>query len=206
MRSKSDGFRSMERNCVAASKAVTSGRSAAAGEVLVSALDHQTHQVIAQSFYSGTKQSERPAVAQLINDQDLAHQKLSLDALHLILSTLQLIHTAGGQYVVGLKPNQIHLYRSCTVKDLFGVADYERVGAKVKKYGQVEQRHYRSFTLRACPLAVGWQKAGLCTLLCVARSRAKSGVISEEVSYYVSNQPVSNQAQADELFDAIRGH
>ena len=30
--------------------------------------------------------------------------------------------------------------------------------------------------------------------------------MSEELSYYVSNQAVSNQAQADELFDAIRGH
>lgn len=38
------------------------------------------------------------------------------------------------------------------------------------------------------------------------RSREKSGVISKEVGYYVSNQPVGNQAQADELFDAIRGH
>ncbi|WP_041341340.1 hypothetical protein [Runella slithyformis] len=66
------------------------------GEVLVSALDHQTHQV----------------VAQLIDDQGLAHQKLSLDALHLIPSTLQLIHTGRGQYVVGLKTNQAHLYRS----------------------------------------------------------------------------------------------
>ncbi len=176
------------------------------GEVLVSALDHQTHQVVAQSYYSGCKESERPAVAQLIEDQNLAHQKLSLDALHLIPSTLKLIHTGRGQYVVGLKPNQAHLYRSCTLKDLFETADYERVDAKLKKHGRVEQRRYRSFTLSACSVAVRWQKAGLCTLLCVVRSRTKSGVMSAEVSYYVSNQAVSNQAQADELFDAIRGH
>lgn len=176
------------------------------GEVLVSALDHQTHQVVAQTYYSGTKESERPAVAQLIKDQDLSHQKLSLDALHLIPSTLTLIHTGGGQYVVGLKPNQVHLYRSCILKNLFEVADYERVDATVKKHGRVEQRRYRSFTLRAGSVAVRWQKAGLCTLLCVVRSRTKSGVINEELSYYVSNQLVSNQAQADELFDAIRGH
>lgn len=44
------------------------------GEVLGSALDHQTHQVVAQTYYSGTKESERPAVAQLIEDQDLSHQ------------------------------------------------------------------------------------------------------------------------------------
>ena len=162
--------------------------------------------MVGQSFYCGSKESERPAVAHLIEDQDLAHQKLSLDALHLIPSTLTLIHTGGGQYVVGLKPDQAHLYRSCTLKDLFETADYERVDAKVKKHGRVEQRRYRSFTLRTCWGALRWQKAGLCTLLCVVGNRAKSGVMSEGLSYYVSNQAVSNQAQADELFDSIRGH
>ena len=108
--------------------------------------------------------------------------------------------------MVGLKPNRAHLYRLCTVKDLFEVSDYERVDAKVQKHGRVEQRRYRSFTLGAGSVAVRWQKAGLCTLLCVVRSRAKSGVLSEELSYYVSNQLVDNQAQADKLFDAIRGH
>lgn len=183
---------------------IQSGQSR--GEAIVSALDHQTHQVVAQTYYSGTKESERPAVTQLIDKQGLAHQKLSLDALHLIPSTLQLIHTERGQYVVGLKPNQVYLYRLCTVTDLFEVADYERIDSTVKKHGRVEQRRYRSFTLRACSVALRWQKAGLCTLLCVVRSREKSGLLSEEVGYYVSNQSVANQAQADELFDAIRNH
>lgn len=98
------------------------------------------------------------------------------------------------------------MYRSCTLTDLFSIADYERVDAKVKKYGRVEQRHYRSFTLGACSVAVRWQKAGLCTLLCVVGSREKSGVMSKEVSYYVSNHRPVDQTQADELFDAIRGH
>ncbi len=38
------------------------------------------------------------------------------------------------------------------------------------------------------------------------RNRERLGLVSEEVSYYVSNQRPGNQAQADELFDAIRGH
>jgi hypothetical protein len=40
----------------------------------------------------------------------------------------------------------------------------------------------------------------------VVGNRKKSGVVSEELRYYVSNKVVSSQAQADELFDAIRGH
>jgi hypothetical protein len=176
------------------------------GEVVVSAVSHQHRQVIAQTYYCGTKESERPAIATLIETQGLTHQKFTLDALHLIPTTLKLIHAAKGQYVVGLKPNQPHLYRSCTVTDLFSVADYERVDAQAKQHGRVEQRRYRSFKLSASLVATRWQKAGLCTLLCVVRSREKSGVVSEEVGYYVSNQLPDNQAQADELFDAIRGH
>ena len=108
--------------------------------------------------------------------------------------------------MVGLKPNQPHLYRSCTLLDLFGVADYERVDVKAKQHGWVEQRHYRSFTLGGSSVAVRWQKTGMCTLLCVVRRREKSGVLSEEVSYYLSNHPPMNQAQADELFEAVGGH
>ena len=58
----------------------------------------------------------------------------------------------------------------------------------------------------ASMVATRWQKAGLCTLLCVVRSRERLGIVSKEVSYYVSNHRPVNQAQADELFDAIRGH
>lgn len=176
------------------------------GEVVVSAVAHQGGQVLAQTYYCGTKESERPAVAALIESQHLASQKLTLDALHLIPTTLELIHAARGQYVVGLKSNQAHLYRSCTLTDLFGVADYERVEEKVKKHGRLEQRHYRSFTLASSMIADRWKKSGMCTLLCVVRIREKGQVVSEEVSYYISNQSVVNQATANELFTAIRGH
>ena len=176
------------------------------GQVVVSAVAHQQGVVVAQTYYCGTKESERPAVASLIEAQHLAHQKLTLDALHLIPTTLKLIHAEKGQYVVGLKSNQAHLYRSCVLTDLFSIADYERVDAQVKKHGRVEQRHYRSFTLAPSMVAARWQKAGLCTLLRVVRSRERLGTVKEEVSYYVSNQRPVSQAQADELFDAIRGH
>jgi len=176
------------------------------GEVVVSAVAHQQGEVVAQTYYCGTKESERPTVATLIKTQHLANQKLTLDALHLIPTTLRLIHAEKGQYVVGLKPNQAHLYRSCTLTDLFSVADYERVDEQMKKHGRVEQRHYRSFTLASSMVATRWQKVGLCTLLCVVRSRERLGIVSKEVSYYVSNHRPVDQAQADELFDAIRGH
>ena len=55
-------------------------------------------------------------------------------------------------------------------------------------------------------VAARWQQTGVCTLLCVVRSRERLGTVSEQVSYYVSNHKPVDQTQADELFDAIRGH
>lgn len=176
------------------------------GEVVVSAVSHHDGQVVAQTYYCGTKESERPAIADLIEKQKLASHKLSLDALHMIPSTLTLIGNAGGQYVVGLKANQPYLYQLCTVTDLFNVADYERVDKKVKHHGRIEQRTYRCFKLPESALDKRWQSTGLCTLICVLRSREKSGLVSEEMSYYVSNQQPDSQLEADELFNAIRSH
>ncbi len=157
---------------------------------------------MAQTHYCGTKESERPAVVELIETQGLAHQKLSRDALHLIPSTLAFIDGATGHYLVGLPK----LYQACTLTDLFYPTDYQWVDTLKEKHGRVEQRYYRCFNLKAFLIAARWQKAGLCTLLCVVGNREKSDVVSEELRYYVSNQVVSSQAQADELFDAIRGH
>jgi hypothetical protein len=176
------------------------------GEVIVSAVSHQNGQVLAQAYYCGAKESERPTVAELIEKHKLASQKLSLDALHMIPSTLRQIGKAGGQYVVGLKANQPHLYQLCTVTDLFKIADYERIDAKVTCHGRVEQRTYRCFTLPHSALHQRWQPTGLCTLICVLRQREISGNLGEEVSYYVSNQQPTDQSEADELFNAVRGH
>ena len=52
------------------------------GEVYVSAVAHGDQQVVGQTFYSGTKESERPAVSKLLAEQHLCHQKITLDALH----------------------------------------------------------------------------------------------------------------------------
>ena len=52
------------------------------GEVCVSAVAHGDQQVVGQTFYSGTKESERPAVSQLLAERQLCHQKITLDALH----------------------------------------------------------------------------------------------------------------------------
>lgn len=120
--------------------------------------------------------------------------------------TLYLIHDSAGVYVVGLKANQANLYRHCVCRSLFDEADYERVDEQTKHHGRVEQRTYRCFRLRPTALAPRWQTTGLATLVCVERHRQQAGVVSQEVSYFVSNSQLASESEVDELFDAIRQH
>lgn len=106
------------------------------GEVCVSAVAHQSQQGIGQRFYKGTKESERPAVSQLLAQHHLSSQNITLDALHMIPLPLRLIHGCGGSYVVGLKANQITLYRQCVCLNLFKKPDFEQVDAQKKRLVQ----------------------------------------------------------------------
>jgi len=76
------------------------------GEVCVSLLAHATETIVGQTYYNGNKESERPAVAQLLVNTGMQNQKITLDALHLIPLTISSIHRDGGTYLVGLKANQ----------------------------------------------------------------------------------------------------
>lgn len=176
------------------------------GEVCVSAVAHQSQQVVGQTFYSGTKESERPAVSQLLDEQQLCHQKITLDALHMIPSTLRLIHASEGYYLVGLKANQSTLYRQCVCRNLFSEADYEQVGAEKQQHGRLEQRTYRCYSLTSSVLAPRWRPTGLATLICVQRSRQQAGIMSQETIYFVSNRQPASQSAADELFAAVGQH
>ena len=176
------------------------------GEVCVSAVAHQSQQVVGQTFYCGTKESERPAVRQVLEQYQLGTQKITMDALHMIPLTLRSIHGLGGFYVVGLKANQMHLHRHCVCLNLFKRPDFEQVSAHKKRHGRFEGRNYRCYSLATSALALRWQPTGLTTLICVKRTRQQTGVLSEETAYFVSNIEPATQAQADELFGAIRQH
>jgi len=178
------------------------------GEACVSALSHRTEQIVGQTYYNGTKESERPAVRKLLDISKLCSQKITLDALHLVPKTLNAIHGAEGTYLVGLKSNQAHLYRYCFCKALTDRADYERIDEPQRAHGRLDQRSYASYALPPDALAPRWQKAGMGTLIVVSRSRKKldGSQASQETCYYVSNALPTSQAEAGELFDAIRGH
>ena len=189
------------------------GRSAAAGEACVSALAHDTQEVINQAYYTGSKESERPIVRQLLTDAGLYEQKLTasadrLHALYLIPLTVNAIHLAKGVSVVGLKPNQEHLYRYCLCTGLVDKPIYERADTPRRGHGRLEERTYSCFGLNPLALALRWRDSGMATCIRVNRIRQKLDGThrSEDISYFISNTQPTTQTEADELFDAIRQH
>lgn len=178
------------------------------GEACVSLVAHGTEMIAGQAYYNGRKESERPVVSQLLTETGMQNQKITLDALHLIPLTINAIHGAGGIYLVGLKTNQQTLYRCWVGGSTVKAPGYERQDAAQRGHGRIDQRNYASFAMNTSPLAPRWQLSGMQTLVRVARIRQTlAGVeLSREVSYFVSNAVVDQQAQADELFEAVRQH
>lgn len=178
------------------------------GEACVSLVAHATEAIAGQTYYNGHKESERPAVAQLLTNTAMQSQKITLDALHLIPLTINTIHGADGIYVVGLKDNQQLLYRCWVGSSTVRTPDYERQHTAQRGHGRIDQRNYACFDMSKSYLAPRWQASGMQTLIRVVRVRQRlSGeALSQEVSYFVSNKGVNQQAQADELFDAVRQH
>ncbi len=178
------------------------------GEACVSAQAHDSGQVVAQTYYNGIKESERPAVLQLLNESGLCSQKVTLDALHLTPRATGAIHKAQGVYLIGLKSNQKHLYRYCLCNSLTSKASYERADEPERGHGRVDQRSYACYDLQPDALASRWRKVGMGSCIEVSRTRSSldGSQVSQETCRYVTNARPANQAEADELFDAIRRH
>lgn len=178
------------------------------GEACVSLVAHTTETIAGQAYYKGRKESERPVVGQLLADTGIQNQKITLDALHLIPLTINAIHGAGGTYLVGLKTNQQTLYRCWVSSSTLKSPTYERQDVTQRGHGRIDQRSYACFAMHKSPLAPRWQASGMQILVRVARIRQTlTGVeLSRDMSYFVSNALVEQQAQADELFEPVRQH
>lgn len=140
------------------------------GEVCVSIVTH-TQAVVAQAYYNGAKQSERPAIATLLKGNDLINKKIVLDALHLVPSLLEAIHQARGTYLIGLKANQRLLQRLCLIQRLLHKPAFEQVGEPVRGHGRIDQRTYQCYALADRMLDKRWAKSGLTTVVVVTRVR-----------------------------------
>jgi len=177
------------------------------GEVCVSIVT-QTQAVVAQTYYNGTKESERPAIINLLTNNDLLDKKIVLDALHLVPSLLEAIHQAKGTYLIGLKANQRLLRRLCLLQTLVHKPVFERVDASLRGHGRIDQRTYGCYSLAALTLAKRWARSGLATVVVVTRVRKTlAGVeTARTVSYFVTNRSMTSQEEAASFYDAIQGH
>lgn len=177
------------------------------GEAIVQSVTHDKREVFSQTYYNGSKESERPAVEKMLEDKMLAAQKITLDALHFTPNILNTIAEAKGVYIVGLKGNQSELHTDMIQLAKSPSIDYQYYKEE-KGHGRKETRAYKAIDISKEYVDERWAKAKLTTLIQVKRTRleTKRGKYSEEISYYLSNQKATTEAIRDEIFRAIRAH
>ena len=173
------------------------------GAALVQAVAHESRQTVAQDYYAGEKESEVPAVRNLLKNNRLASAKISLDALHCKPETLEIIVSGGGKYLVGLKNNQKKLK-----KEVFQVTKASAFLWKTetceKGHGRLEERRYEFYDLLEMKKDERWTGLEIRTAIKVRRTskELRSGKSRSEESYYLSNE-VGNY---EEIAAAIRQH
>jgi predicted transposase YbfD/YdcC len=177
-------------------------------ESVVEVVDHEGHEIVAQTYYSGEKESEIPAVRELLASSGLDKQHLTLDALHCNEKTLEQIHQAGGIYLVPVKNNQALLEADLTqwARIRKAVAHQEDFN---KEHGRLETRRYKAWDIRQVFFEERWEKCGLATLIEVERHTIKINTQKQvqETVLYICNQTLScPKKTAPGLFKAIRNH
>ena len=173
------------------------------GEAMVQAVAHVSGETVAQDYYCGKKESEKPKVRQMLEDSGLAKQKITLDALHCNPKTLKLIAQARGKYVVGLKNNQRQLLKQM-INETKTTAILSVMSQVEKGHGRIETRHYEIFDILEMEKAGRWNDCQIHTAIKVKRARAeiKTGKQSVETSWYISNEV----GKYEEIMEAIRRH
>jgi predicted transposase YbfD/YdcC len=181
------------------------------GEAIVQAVTHKDRVVQSQDYYSGRKQSEVITVRNILKDNNLESQKISMDALHCKPNTLKPIHESGGIYLVGLKDNQKELLSECVDVTRFSKPTFSFIQAECSpdasvkpKHGRIEKREYQVFDISKEENHERWINCKISTLIKVKRdiTEVKAQKKYIEISYYISNQSDNYL----ELCHAIRGH
>ena len=177
------------------------------GEAIVQFVRHTDRSVLCEGFFSGRKESEVPALRDLLEEEVVAAQKFTMDALHFKPKTLNRITGAGGQFVVHLKNNQKELYEEMVFCSTSRSSVYEQ-NLPEKGHGRRERRHYRSYEVGGLYIDKRWDEINFQTLIVVERQReiVNTRQYSKQTDYYLSNIPTKNMQTAEELFAAIRNH
>lgn len=177
------------------------------GECIVQVISHKDRRVKGQNFYNGKKESEIPAVRELLKATQSIHQKVTMDALHLNPETLSLINESGGYFLVGLKGNQSKIKEQMEHHSYYQTAKYSRLDQE-KGHGRIEERFYLSYDVSEVEFEERWEAVKFQTLVKVIRKQRvlKKGKEMYEESHYLSNLSIKTVHTSNELFDAVREH
>lgn len=174
------------------------------GEAIVQLVEHKSRRVIAQSFFNGTKESEKPCLRNLIKESNLQNQGITADALHLNPETTEPVNKNGGVFLIGLKENQKELFEEMkfNIASNNPLARYQTID---KGHGRLEIRDYEAYELSGAYIDERWNASNFQTVIKVKRVREelKTNALSTEYSYYITNGKSKNY---EEYFDAIREH
>ncbi len=173
------------------------------GEAVVQVTAHENRQTVAQDYYCGKKESEQPIVRKLLKEKGLLGQKISLDALHCQVKTLEMIANGKGKYLVGVKNNQKELLNQ-VIKASENQTSLMQIRKDEKGHGRIETRSYEFNDILEMEKAERWKNCEIRTAIKVIREReeVKSGKKSIETSYYISNEV----GKYEEIAEAIRRH
>jgi len=176
---------------------------------VVLAVSHASRTLLAHAPMKGSKASEIPVVRDLLQHSQLEARKVTLDAHHCNPTTTAQIHQAGGQYVIQVKENQPILLTQCQSVAATAMP-WGSHDACEKGHGRLTTREGQCFHMRALSLAPRWSDSGIHTLVVMKRHTVTCATqkTTTETAYYISNQELSSdpQAQALELTGAIRQH
>lgn len=172
------------------------------GEAVVQAVEQATGGIQSQNYYAGNKESEIENTRNLLKDNDLLGEGITLDALHCHPQTLEMI-AEKGNYIVGLKDNQAKLKEAvseaiATIEPIYEVETLE------KQSGRVETRRYEIYEIGELEKAERWEKSQIKRAIRVIRERVelKTGKESREESLYLTNEA----NKVEEICQAIRKH
>jgi predicted transposase YbfD/YdcC len=174
------------------------------GEVLTQIVRHEDGLAIGHAFYNGTKESEKPCLKQLVEQTGIHKQNLTADALHLYPEMTEMIHQAGGTFLIGVKDNQKELHEDMKAhaRSFKPTKEDKTVD---KGHGRLDVREYACFDLSEEYFEDRWAKSGFSSLIQVKRSRTdlKTNKSSHETAYYISN---GETEIAGQFFTAVRRH
>lgn len=159
------------------------------------------------------KSNEIPAVRELIDMLDIKGAVITMDAMHCQKETAEKVINNGGDYVIQLKGNQGRFhddvyamfddkYMDKYMDEVDKDCEYEAFHTIEKSHGRIEKRtcyvlnNIEYFT----DYLAEWK--GLKKIFAVKRIVEKNGIISKEISCYLS----SKNASAEKLLSYTRKH